>query len=135
MGLLLALAGGAGGEIGRQAWTGLTALVRRPAPALPDGSSVSTGENELSALADDPADTDRAHALSTALAVRAALDVDFRDQLQQWTSQARAVASAAGNVHNSINGSTVHGSVIQSGRDVHSSPPPSPSSPRRPASP
>ncbi|WP_328878594.1 hypothetical protein [Streptomyces sp. NBC_00299] len=129
MGLLLALAGGAGGEIGRQVWTGLTALVRRPAPTLPDGSFASTGESELSALADDPANADRAHALSTALAVRAALDADFRERLQQWTSQARAAATAQGDVHNSVSGSTVHGPVIQSGRDVHTntlpSPPPS----------
>ncbi len=117
VGLLAALAGGAGGEIGRQAWAGLTGLVRRPAPALPDGSPAPTGEGELTALSDRPSDTDRAHALSTALAVRAALDADFRARLEQWSQEAGRV-SVGGDVHNSVTGSIVRGSVVQ-GRDFH----------------
>lgn len=115
VGLLAALAGGAGGEIGREAWAGLTRLVRRPAPALPDGSPASTGEGELTALGERPSDADRAHALSTVLAVRAALDADFRTRLEQWSREAGKV-SVGGDVHNSVSGSTVHGSVTQ-GRD------------------
>lgn len=52
--LLGALAGGAGGELGGQAWTGLTALVRRPFTRGQDESAqapaVSSGETELSAV-------------------------------------------------------------------------------------
>ena len=119
VGLLAALAGGAGGEIGRQAWAGLTGLVRRPTPALPDGLPAATGEDELTALGEDPSNVDRAHALSTALAVRAALDADFRVRLEQW-SAAAGKANVEGHVHNSISGSTVHGSV-QQGRDFFGS--------------
>ncbi|MFJ3641458.1 hypothetical protein ACIPRD_17090 [Streptomyces sp. NPDC090108] len=131
MGVLVALAGGAGGEIGRQSWARLTTLVRRPAPALPDGSSTSTGEAELRALGDDPADTGSAHALSIALAVRAATDAEFREELRQWADDARAAVEAAPDVRNSVQGSTVHGPVIQAGRDVSGltlpqSPPPPP---------
>lgn len=115
VGLLAALAGGAGGEIGRQAWAGLTCLVRRPSPALPDGSPTPTGEGELTALSDRPSDAERAHALSTTLAVRAALDADFRARLEQWSQEARNV-SVGGDVHNSVSGSIVRGSVVQ-GRD------------------
>ncbi|GGX94838.1 hypothetical protein [Streptomyces fructofermentans] len=115
VGLLVAVAGGAGGEIGRQAWSGLTTLVRRPVPALPDGSPASTGEGEMTALGADPSNADRAHALSTALAVRAALDADFRTHLQQWAAAAEK-ATEGGSVHNVINNSTIHGSAWQ-GRD------------------
>ncbi|MEU6534555.1 hypothetical protein [Streptomyces sp. NPDC047000] len=128
VGLLVALAGGAGGEIGRQAWAGLSALVRRPASAAPDGSPTASGEVELRALRDAPADIDRAHALSTALAVRAALDAGFREGLRQWAEEASTAVVVEPGVHNSIHGSTVHGTVIQAGRDVHglpaSAPPP-----------
>lgn len=130
VGLLVALAGGAGGEIGRQAWAGLSTLVHRPASAAPDGSPATSGEVELRALRDDPANIDHAHALSTALAVRAALDARFREGLQQWADDAGTAVGAEPGVHNSIHGSTVHGTVIQAGRDVHglptSAPPPPP---------
>ncbi|MDQ0989085.1 hypothetical protein [Streptomyces sp. V3I7] len=133
VGLLVALAGGAGGEIGRQAWAGLSALVRRPAPALPDGSATSTGEVELRALGDDPANTDHAHALSTTLAVRAAMDAGFRQGLREWADEASTAVEADPDVLNSVHGSTVHGHVIQAGRDVSGMPlpPPPPSSSAR----
>ena len=118
--LLLALAGGAGGEVGRQAWAGLSALVRRPFrhghDDSPDTPAVGSGEAELARLEEAPADPARAQALSTALAARAALDADFRNDLQQWHEQAKPVRTGDGDVHNTISGGAFHGPVVQ-GRD------------------
>jgi hypothetical protein len=117
VGLLAALAGGAGGEIGRQAWAALTALVRRPfRSAAAPAAEVSTGEPELAALHRAPDDPSRAHALSTALAVRAALDADFGAGLREWQEQAARVRLDQGSVSNTISGGTQYGTVIQ-GRD------------------
>jgi hypothetical protein len=117
--LLAALAGGVAGEVGRQSWTALSALVRRPfrggdgAAGLP---AVSSGEAELAALGQAPADEARAQTLSTALAVRAAVDPDFRAALQQWHAQAKRTGSGGGDVNSTILGGTYSGPVI-AGRD------------------
>jgi hypothetical protein len=120
-GLLVALAGGAGGELGRQVWAGLGALVRRPfrhpeagddggeASVLPAGGS---GEEELTALAQAPADEERAAALSAVLARRAAGDTQFAAELERWRQQAAQVPLGGG-VHNHISGGTFHAPVLQ----------------------
>ncbi|AKH85608.1 hypothetical protein AA958_28965 [Streptomyces sp. CNQ-509] len=130
--LLAALAGGAGSEAGRQAWTGLSALVRRPFRCgqgdSPEAPAISSGEAELTRLAEAPTDPARAQALSTALAVRAVLDADFSAGLQRWHEQARLVRTGDGEVHNTISGGTFSGPVLQ-GRDfsgVSSTPLPPP---------
>ncbi|MDF9814208.1 hypothetical protein [Streptomyces sp. SPB162] len=122
---LTALAGGLGGEGGRQAWQGLTALVRRPfgraaAQGTQDDGTppVSSGELEVAALEGVPADPMRAQVLATALGVRAALDGEFRVLLDEWWQQAQASFSG-GAVHNSISGGTQNGPVLQ-GRDFSS---------------
>nr|WSW59571.1 hypothetical protein OG513_13790 [Streptomyces sp. NBC_00998] len=122
---LAALAGGLGGEAGRQTWQGLAALVRRPfgrtaAQGTQDDGTpqVSSGELELSGLEGDPADPMRAQALATALGVRAALDGEFRVLLDEWWQRAQA-SSSGGEVHNSISGGTQNGPVLQ-GRDFSS---------------
>ncbi|MFF4576752.1 hypothetical protein [Streptomyces sp. NPDC001410] len=120
VGLLAALAGGAGGEFGRQMWAGLTALVQRPFRRDGGGAeapTVSSGEAELARLEQDPADQQRAQALSTALAVRAALEAGFRTGLEAWHAQARLVHTGDSTVNNTISGGTQHGPVIQA-RDV-----------------
>ncbi|MDX2676773.1 hypothetical protein [Streptomyces soliscabiei] len=118
--LLAALAGGAGGEAGRQAWSGLAALVRRPfqrsANESAAASPVSSGEVELTRLANAPANAVYAQTLSTALAVRAALDDDFSSRLQQWHEQAKLARTGDGKTSNSISGGTFNGPVLQ-GRD------------------
>ncbi|PHQ50551.1 hypothetical protein BLA24_17190 [Streptomyces cinnamoneus] len=122
---LTALAGGLGGEAGRQAWQGLAALVRRPfgraaAQGTQDDGTpqVSSGELEVAALEEEPADPMRAQALATALGVRAALDGEFRVLLDEWWQRAHA-NSSGGNVHNNISGGTQNGPVLQ-GRDFSS---------------
>ncbi|MEU6071444.1 hypothetical protein ABZ864_45170 [Streptomyces sp. NPDC047082] len=115
--LLGALAGGMGGEAGRQAWAGLTALMGRPFQrGDADGPAASSGEAELVALQEAPADQARAQALSAALAVRAALDAGFRGGLEGWHAQAPLVRTGDGTVSNSISGGTFHGPQFQ-GRD------------------
>lgn len=130
--LLAAIAGGAGGEAGRQAWVGLGALVRRPFRHDADAATpaVSSGELELAALGQTPADLARAQALSTALAVRAAVDADFRSGLAAWQEQAKLVRTGDGDVSNTISGGTQHGPVLQgrdfSGISFTTPPPPAP---------
>ncbi|MFC7259618.1 hypothetical protein [Streptomyces lutosisoli] len=119
VGLLAALAGGAGGEVGKQVWTGLSELVRRPFQrglGTVDVSAVSSGEVELAGLERAPADQARAQALSTVLAVRAAMDGDFRVGLQQWLEAAKLVRAGDGDVSNTISGGTFNGPTLQ-GRD------------------
>ncbi len=120
MELLAALAGGAGGEIGWQAWTGLTALVRRPlrdGQGTEDGPAVRSGEVELAELERAPADPACARALSTALVVRAAVDADFRTGLERWHEQAQLVRTGDGQVDSTISGDTFNGPVLL-GRDI-----------------
>ncbi|MCX2925258.1 hypothetical protein [Streptomyces sp. NEAU-W12] len=119
VGLLAALAGGAGGELGRQAWAGLSALVRQPFRRGRDAAEapqVSTGEPELAALGQAPDDQERARALSAALAARTSLDPDFDAGLRQWHEGARLALTEDGGVRNSISGGNQYGPVIQ-GRD------------------
>lgn len=118
MALLAALAGGAGGELGRQAWAGLTTLVRRPLTRGRGASepAVTSGETELVRLQEMPGDVTRAQSLSIALAVRAAVDPEFSVGLREWLQQANLVRTGDGDVHNTISGGTQHGPVVQ-GRD------------------
>ncbi|MFE1774251.1 hypothetical protein [Streptomyces sp. NPDC059008] len=119
-GLLEALAGGVGGELGRQMWARLGVLVRRPFQRDKDGGQLPAtppGEAELAQLEERPTDPMRAQALGAALAMRAAADVDFDARLQQWLTQATAVVhSVDGATRNEISGGTFHGPVLQ-GRD------------------
>ncbi|MFF1442394.1 hypothetical protein [Streptomyces sp. NPDC058295] len=124
--LLAALAGGAGGEAGRQAWATLSELVRRPFRR--DGSSAGDDDSDgntiapvagsaepaLVRLAAHPEDAALARALSTALAVRAAGDAEFRAGLVRWQELAGSLHT--GDVHNEIGGGTFAGPVLQ-GRD------------------
>lgn len=130
--LLGALAGGAGGEAGRQAWTALTALVRRPFRGGQRAveESARSGEAELVRLVEEPADPAHAQALSTALSERAARDTEFSAALHRWHDQARLVRTGDGEVSNTISGGTFSGPVLQgrdfSGISFTTSPHPSP---------
>ncbi|MET9080516.1 hypothetical protein ABZX77_01235 [Streptomyces sp. NPDC004237] len=137
--LLAALAGGLGGEAGREAWQRLVTLVHRPFRRGPATTStadplVRSAEPELTALTRTPEDPSAAQALSTALAVRAVLDVEFQHGLEEWLRTARRLVETPSAVNNHISGGTYHAPVIQSGSiselNVTSSPPP-PDRPRR----
>ncbi|MFE7028799.1 hypothetical protein ACFU9Y_00695 [Streptomyces sp. NPDC057621] len=119
VGLLVALASGAGGELGRDAWAALSALVRRPfrrGGTGEDDPAAGSGEAELARLAQDPADQGTAQALSTTLAVRAALDTEFRAVLAAWQDHVQRIPIDDRAVHNTISGGTQNGPVLQ-GRD------------------
>jgi len=89
--VLAALAGGVGGEVGRQAWTSLTALVRRrPAPTAPDAADADggtpAGTGEIAALEAAPGDHANAERLERALRERAATDTAFERSLRVWSA-------------------------------------------------
>jgi hypothetical protein len=127
-----------------------SALIHRPFQrGEADGEAgvlvVSSGEAELAALAQDPGELERAQRLSTALAVRAALNAEFREALESWWEQARSVRTSEGAVTNQISGGTQYGPVVL-GRDFssltitahgsarHGAAPADTHGPRRPAS-
>jgi hypothetical protein len=120
--VLLAIAGGAGSELGTQLWAGVTALVLRPfrrqAPAADAAAAaqLSAGEAELAALEQAPADERRAVALAEVLVARARFDAEFRWALESWWEKASPVRAAEGDVTNTISGGTLQGPVLQ-GRD------------------
>ncbi|TWV31666.1 hypothetical protein FRZ03_34905 [Streptomyces misionensis] len=122
VGLLTALAGGPGGELGRQAWAGLGELVRRPfrrtggPAAAPDPVAAASGEAELARLAEDPRDPAAARALGAALAARADADAEFGELLRRWSESAQRISLRSEHVHNSISGGTFSAPVFQ-GRD------------------
>lgn len=144
LGVLAALAGGAGGEIGRQAWVGLTGLVRRRrepdvggAPSDPTGpAAAGTTETALAALEGRPEDRDRADELAQALRARVAADEAFARAVRVWEAMfqasltadpdaaadleaaVRAIdpdAATPGAVHNDFRGATFEGPVQGSG--------------------
>ncbi|MET9015153.1 hypothetical protein ABZX74_30245 [Streptomyces olivaceoviridis] len=83
------------------------------------------------ALQQAPGDVERAQVLSTVLAVRAALDENFRIGLERWHEQARLIRAGDGNVVNEINGGTFHEPVMQ-GRDIFFTAAPRPATPDEP---
>ncbi|MFD9423922.1 MULTISPECIES: hypothetical protein [unclassified Streptomyces] len=141
LGVLAALAGGAGGEIGRQAWSGLTGLVRRrrdPAPGTPDGAAPEpdTAETALTALEGQPGDHECAGELERALRTRVEADQAFARAVRVWEAMfqasltadpdaaadleaaVRAIdpeAAVPGSVHNDFRDSTFSGPVQGSG--------------------
>jgi hypothetical protein len=117
--VLAAIAGGAGGALGTQLWSGISALVRRPfrhAHAVGEATAaLPSGSAELVALEQAPGDEQRAVALAEVLVARADADSGFGEALQAWWEQASQL-SIAGDVTNTISGGTFHGPVLQ-GRD------------------
>ncbi|MFI6448334.1 hypothetical protein [Kitasatospora sp. NPDC050543] len=88
---------------------------RAEADGEADALVVSSGEAELTALAQAPGELERAQRLSTALAVRAALNAEFRLALESWWQQAQSVRTSEGAVSNQVSG-TQYGPVVM-GRD------------------
>ncbi|MFI1190103.1 hypothetical protein [Streptomyces californicus] len=96
----------------------LAALVRRPFTPTGEAAIVTTGEAELEALRQSPANAQLAQALVAALTERAALDADFHRQLHAWEGQARQAHIDPSDVNNTISGGTQNGPVLQ-GRDMY----------------
>lgn len=102
--VLLAIVSGASGELGSQLWDTITSLIRRPAHRRRNAAS---GEAELAALQQAPADRQRATALAAALLARADTDPDFAAALRRWWDRAAPIHN------NIITGGTYHAPVLQ----------------------
>lgn len=115
--VLLAVISGAGEGLGAQLWKGLVSLVRRPFQGKVGTTTVlPTGEAELAALQQAPADERLAVALAKVLLARADAENGFRQALQSWWEQAEPVRACSGNVSNTISGGRQEGPVLM-GRD------------------
>lgn len=118
--VLLAIVSGASTQLGTQLWEGVVSLVRRPfrrkAAAGEAAVVVPSGDAELAALQQAPADEYRAVALAEALLARSGTDEEFRQALESWWQQAEPIRADIENVMNTISGGTQHGPVLQ-GRD------------------
>jgi hypothetical protein len=117
--VLAAVAGGAGGALGSQAWNGICALVRQPFRhgKADDGSGavLTGGEVALAALEQHPSDAGSATELARTLIARAGTDREFQRELAAWWEQARQVR-LGDDVSNTISGGIQYGPVLQ-GRD------------------
>ncbi len=102
--VLTALAQGAGGQAGQQAWTALTALAGR----LPSQRPAGTTATRAGATAEP------AH-LARALTTRAQTSHEFATQLQEWLTSTQALLTTQGTT-NQVTG-PVTGTVIQA-RDI-----------------
>lgn len=115
--VLLAIVGGAGGQLGAQLWSEVASLVRRPFHGKASGAAgVSSAEAEAVALQRAPADQHKAMALAEALLARSDSDEQFRQALKSWWQQAGPIRESIGGVTNTISGGAQHGPVLQ-GRD------------------
>ena len=115
--VLLAAITGASEALGGQLWSGVVSLVRRPLhhrTAAGKEVAVSSGEAELAALQQAPADKAKAVALAGRLLERAAADGEFSRALQQWWEHAAPVRDQFGvTVTNTISGGSQQGPVLQ----------------------
>jgi hypothetical protein len=117
--LLVTLAAGDGSTADRRAWADLGALIRQPFQRIISTHMppASTGEPEMTALERAPEDSAAAQRLSMAIALRAMVDAEFYNGLLAWQAHAETLRTGSGDVHNSIDGSSVYGSSIQA-RDI-----------------
>ena len=117
--VLAAIAGGAGGALGSQAWNGFCALIRRQfRHGLADDdlkAGLPGGDRSLAALEQHPGDVRSATELAEALIRQAGTDGEFGRELAAWWEQARQV-QLVDQVSNTISGGVQYGPVLQ-GRD------------------
>jgi len=103
--VLTALAQGAAGQAGQQAWTALAALATR---LLGRDSAETRAVEAARAETPDPA------RLASILAGRAAADPGFAAGLQGWLADTQALLAAGHGTFNQVSGE-VTGTVIQAG--------------------
>jgi lipopolysaccharide/colanic/teichoic acid biosynthesis glycosyltransferase len=114
--VLLAVITGTSEALGGQLWAEVESLVRRPprrkAAAGTDAAvAAPSGEAELVALQQTPADQQKAVALAERLLARAAADAEFDRALKAWWEQAEPVRARI-QTTNTISGGTLHGPVL-----------------------
>lgn len=100
--IISAIAGGAAGEAGKQAWTSLTRLVRR-----------RFGDHAPAALEHPGAQPDE---ITRILVDHAKTDADFEQALTAWTTNTLHLIQHDKVVRNTISGDAhISGSVVQAG--------------------
>ena len=117
--MLLAVVTGASEALGGQLWAGIVSLVRSPwrgKRTAGEIAVVKSGEAQMLALQESPADRQKAVALAEVLLARAETDPWFGQALQEWWKQAEPVRDKIGDVTNTVSGGTQYGPVLQ-GRD------------------
>ncbi|MEU8271129.1 hypothetical protein AB0B89_28715 [Sphaerisporangium sp. NPDC049002] len=108
--IISALAGGAAGEMGKDAWASLTTLVRR-----------RFGSESAAVAAVERADPVTPDDVAGVLVSLAGADPEFEKELREWTAEARRVIQQRRDVSNTIGGEAqIAGPVIQAG-DIHGS--------------
>ncbi|SEH04083.1 hypothetical protein SAMN05444920_1573 [Nonomuraea solani] len=108
--VISAIVGGAAGEAGKNAWASLTALIRR-----------RFGDDDAVVSAIERAETRPAAETAEIIAVRAAADPTFEEELRHWTTETVRFVQSRHDVSNTISGDArVTGPVLQAG-DVHGS--------------
>jgi hypothetical protein len=115
--VLAAVAGGAGGALGSQAWNAVCTLIRRSFHRDEAGGG-SSAEVSLAALTEAPGDVRRGTELARVLIEQVDMDDEFARNLAAWWTQAREVRTG-GDVSNVISGGIQCGPVAQ-GRDFGS---------------
>ena len=99
--VISAIVGGAAGEVGKNAWTSLTGLVRR-----------RFGDDAVAAI--DTARTPEESARS--LVERAQADPEFGETLASWTAETARLVQTKHDVSNTISGDArITGPVLQAG--------------------
>src|SRR5260221_1559170 len=103
--VLLAIAGGASGQLGSQLWAAVSGLVHRPlgrrfsTDQAPDRAAASlSGVAELAAFEEAKTDEGRAVALAQVLVARADADTEFRQALEGWWERASPIRAGEGAV-------------------------------------
>jgi hypothetical protein len=109
--VLAAVAGGAGGALGSQAWNAVCALIHRSFHR-DETRGASDAEASLAALTEAAGDVRRGTELARVLIARADTDEEFARNLAAWWGQAREVRMG-GDVSNVISGGTQYGPVVQ----------------------
>ncbi|MEU8401898.1 hypothetical protein AB0C28_42510 [Nonomuraea sp. NPDC048892] len=103
--IVSAIVGGTAGEAGKQAWTSLTALVRRR----------FGGDDSATAIVESPA-KQQPEEIAQVLVDRAHTDPEFELTLAKWMTDTVHLIRHTHVVHNSIGGSAhVNGPVVQAG--------------------
>ncbi|TMR22211.1 hypothetical protein ETD86_12255 [Nonomuraea turkmeniaca] len=103
--VISAIIGGAAGEAGKNAWTSLTALIRR---RFADDDAVTA--------AIERAETRPAEETAEIIAGRAATDPAFEEALHRWTVETARLVQSKHDVSNTISGNArISGPVLQAG--------------------
>jgi hypothetical protein len=108
--VISAIVGGAAGEVGKNAWTSLTTLVRR-----------RFGDDAAVTSAVERAGTQTAQETADIITSHAATDPVFHEALDRWTVETAHLIQSRHDVSNTINGNAkITGPVLQAG-DIYGS--------------